>query len=198
MMAGAAFVFAPIPAAAAAYVLIMGVAATRMLMTTDSWLITAIGPVYTGAMLVMVLINGRAFMQRKCLDIALEEREQTVSLLLREYESSRRRLAVADQRQALLPERLGPLRPRRSAARWRSWRACRFLELHQGGAAHRPGVAPRPRRGRGDDGAARDAFSELVLAVPGRRRRSERSSFRRARPSTSRAASPAITASART
>ena len=36
MMAGAAFVFSPIPAAAAAYVLIMGVAATRMLMTTDS------------------------------------------------------------------------------------------------------------------------------------------------------------------
>ena len=36
----------------------------------------------------MVLINGRAFMQRKCLDLALAEREQTVSLLLREYESS--------------------------------------------------------------------------------------------------------------
>ena len=35
------------------------------------WIITAIGPVYTAAMLVMVLINGRAFMQRKCLDLAL-------------------------------------------------------------------------------------------------------------------------------
>ena len=50
--------------------------------------ITAIGPLYTGALLMMVLINGRAFMQRKYLDFALEEREQTVSLLLREYESS--------------------------------------------------------------------------------------------------------------
>jgi diguanylate cyclase (GGDEF)-like protein/PAS domain S-box-containing protein len=88
MMAGAAFVFAPIPAAAAGYVIVMGVGCTRMLMTTDSWVITAIGPVYTIALLVMVLNNGRAFMQRKCLDIALEEREQTVSLLLREYESS--------------------------------------------------------------------------------------------------------------
>ena len=39
-------------------------------------------------MLVMVLMNGRAFMQRKCLDIALEERQETVSLLLREFESS--------------------------------------------------------------------------------------------------------------
>ena len=88
MMAGAAFVFAAVPIAAAPYVLIMGVAATRMLMTTDSLLITAIGPIYTAAMLMMVLINGRAFMQRKCLDIALEERQQTVSLLLREFESS--------------------------------------------------------------------------------------------------------------
>ncbi|HVF36419.1 MAG TPA: EAL domain-containing protein, partial [Sphingomicrobium sp.] len=88
MMAGAAFVFAPVAVAAAPYVLIMGVAVTRMLMTTDSLLITAIGPIYTTVMLAMVLMNGRAFMQRKCLDVALEERQQTVSLLLREYESS--------------------------------------------------------------------------------------------------------------
>lgn len=88
MMAGAAFIFSPIPAAAAAYVLIMGVAATRMLMTADNWVITLIGPLYTGAMLMMVVMNGRAFIQRKCLDLALDERSETVSLLLREYESS--------------------------------------------------------------------------------------------------------------
>jgi len=88
MMAGAASVFSPIPAAAGAYVIVMGVAATKMLSTTDSVVITMIGPVYTAAMLMMVLLNGRAFMQRKCLDIVLEEREATVSLLLREYESS--------------------------------------------------------------------------------------------------------------
>jgi diguanylate cyclase (GGDEF)-like protein len=88
MMAGAAFVFAPVPAAAAAYVIVMGVGCTRMLSTTDSALITAIGPVYTAALLAMVLINGRAFIQRICLDLMLAEREQTVSLLLREYENS--------------------------------------------------------------------------------------------------------------
>jgi len=88
MMAGAAFVFSPIPAAAAAYVVIMGVAATRMLLTTDSYVIAAIGPIYTAALLFMVLQNGRAFMQRKCLDFALEERQETVSLLLREFENS--------------------------------------------------------------------------------------------------------------
>jgi len=88
MMAGAAFICSPVPAAAAAYVVVMGVAATRMLSSADSLVITMIGPIYTSAMLMMVMINGRAFMQRKCLDLALEEREATVSLLLREYESS--------------------------------------------------------------------------------------------------------------
>ena len=88
MMAGAAFVFSPIPAAASAYVLIMGVAASRMLATTDSLLIILIAPVYAVGLVAMVVTNGRAFMQRKYLDLALEEREQTVSLLLREYESS--------------------------------------------------------------------------------------------------------------
>ena len=88
MMAGAAFIFAPVALAAAPYVLIMGVAVTRMLMTADSLLITSIGPIYTAMMLAMVMLNGRAFMQRKCLDLALEERQETVSLLLREFESS--------------------------------------------------------------------------------------------------------------
>ncbi len=88
MMAGAAFVFSPIPAAASAYVLIMGVAAARMLWTQENLLILMIAPVYTAALVAMVVINGRAFMQRRYLDLALEEREQTVSLLLREYESS--------------------------------------------------------------------------------------------------------------
>jgi len=88
MMAGAAFILAPIPAAAAAYVAIMGVAATRMLMNADSLVIAAIGPIYTLAMLAVVISNGRAFMQRKYLDLALAERESTVSLLLREYERS--------------------------------------------------------------------------------------------------------------
>jgi diguanylate cyclase (GGDEF)-like protein len=88
MMAGAAFILSPIPAAAAAYVILMGVAVTRMLLTTDSLVIAAIGPLYTCAMLLMVVLNGRAFIQRKCLDFALDERSETVSLLLREYESS--------------------------------------------------------------------------------------------------------------
>src|SRR5205085_8832896 len=59
MMAGAAFVFSPIPAAAAAYVVIMGVAATRMLMTQDSMLIMLIAPVYSAGLVAMVLMKDR-------------------------------------------------------------------------------------------------------------------------------------------
>jgi diguanylate cyclase (GGDEF)-like protein/PAS domain S-box-containing protein len=88
LMAGAAFIFSPIAPAAAAYVIVMGIATTHMLGTTGSPIIQAIGPIYTCAMLMMVLLNGRAFMQRKCLDIALDERSEMVSLLLREFESS--------------------------------------------------------------------------------------------------------------
>ena len=44
MMGGAAFILSPVPAAAAAYVILMGVAVTRMLLTTDSLVIAAIGP----------------------------------------------------------------------------------------------------------------------------------------------------------
>jgi len=88
LMACATFVFAPVASAAIPYVLIMGIAITRMLATSGSAVITAIGPIYTLAMLAMVMVNGRAFLQRKWLDLALEEREETVSLLLREFESS--------------------------------------------------------------------------------------------------------------
>src|SRR3546814_17378091 len=38
--------------------------------------------------MVIVYSSGRAFMLRKCVELALEERTETVSLLLRDYESS--------------------------------------------------------------------------------------------------------------
>jgi diguanylate cyclase (GGDEF)-like protein len=164
MMAGAAFVFSPIPAAAAAYVVVMGVGCTRILMTSDSWVITAIGPVYTAALLVMVLINGRAFMQRKWLDLALAEREQTVSLLLREYESS-----DADwlwQTNAQFAFRNVSARFARAIGRpIEELEGMSLLELLRD--------APRTDQGSRRSLAAaeatiarRDAFTELILAIP--------------------------------
>jgi diguanylate cyclase (GGDEF)-like protein len=88
MMAGAAFIFASVPPAASAYVCVMGPAATCMLAGTGWPVVAAVGPIYTIGLLVMILSSGRAFMRRKCTELALEERTETVSLLLRDYESS--------------------------------------------------------------------------------------------------------------
>ena len=88
MMAGAAFILSNVPPAAGGYVCVMGAAATSMLMRTGWPIIAAIGPIYTIGLLVIIYSSGRAFMQRKCVELALEERSETVSLLLRDYESS--------------------------------------------------------------------------------------------------------------
>jgi diguanylate cyclase (GGDEF)-like protein len=88
MMAGAAFVFAPIPSASVSFICLMGITITRMLMDSSSEPIWLLGPVYMVVMLGFVLVNGRAFMQRTWLDFELEQRRETVSLLLREYEAS--------------------------------------------------------------------------------------------------------------
>jgi diguanylate cyclase (GGDEF)-like protein len=88
MMAGAAFIFSPLPSAAVGFIVMMGVTITHMLWLADGSAIAVIGPIYMAAMLGFVFVQGRAFMQRSWLDIQLEERRETVSLLLREYESS--------------------------------------------------------------------------------------------------------------
>jgi diguanylate cyclase (GGDEF)-like protein len=88
MMAGAAFILTPVPAAAAAYVLVMGGAATNMLHSTGSSAITAVGPAYAAGLLLIIYSNGRSFMESRLEKLALNERTETVSMLLREYESS--------------------------------------------------------------------------------------------------------------
>ncbi|HWH18139.1 MAG TPA: EAL domain-containing protein [Allosphingosinicella sp.] len=88
MMAGAAFIFATVPSAAMAFVLVLGGAASNMLASGPSQLMAIVGPIYVGALCLTILANGRAFMRRKCIELALEERSETVSLLLREYENS--------------------------------------------------------------------------------------------------------------
>ncbi len=88
MMAGAGFVFASIPAASVGFITVTGVTITHMLNAQDSGVIFLIGPVYMMAMFGFVFVNGRAFMQRTWLDIELEQKSETVSLLLREYEAS--------------------------------------------------------------------------------------------------------------
>jgi len=88
MMAGSAFVFAPIPAASVGFITFMGIAITRMLHSPEAPITAVLGPIYMMAMFGFVFVNARGFMQRTWLDLELEERRETVSLLLREYEAS--------------------------------------------------------------------------------------------------------------
>jgi diguanylate cyclase (GGDEF)-like protein len=88
MMAGAAFLFAAVPPAAAAYVFVVGAAVTGMLSHAMATITTLIGAVYTVGLLVIIYGSGAAFMRRRCMELALEERSETVSLLLRDYETS--------------------------------------------------------------------------------------------------------------
>jgi diguanylate cyclase (GGDEF)-like protein/PAS domain S-box-containing protein len=88
MMAGAAFIFSPVPPAAATFVFAVGAAVTNMLENTGSPIVSLIGAIYTGGLLVVIYASGSEFMRRRCMELALEERTETVSLLLRDYESS--------------------------------------------------------------------------------------------------------------
>ncbi|MDT9598366.1 putative bifunctional diguanylate cyclase/phosphodiesterase [Sphingosinicella rhizophila] len=88
MMAGAAFILAPLPSAAGCFVVILSAAATNLLGSVGSPAIAAIVPAYLAGLLLIILANGRAFMQRQCERLSLAEHAETVSLLLREYESS--------------------------------------------------------------------------------------------------------------
>jgi hypothetical protein len=64
MMAGAAFVLAPIPGAAAGFAFMAAIAISHMLAETGNYAIALLGPVYMMAMFGFIYINGRSFMQK--------------------------------------------------------------------------------------------------------------------------------------
>ncbi len=88
MMAGAAFTFATVPSAAGAYIVSLGSATANMLSSDSNPLMHMLSFAYTGGLFLIIMNNGRMFMERKCVELALAERTDTVSLLLREYENS--------------------------------------------------------------------------------------------------------------
>ncbi|MGF1548997.1 MAG: putative bifunctional diguanylate cyclase/phosphodiesterase [Sphingomonadaceae bacterium] len=88
MMAGAAFVFVTVPPAAIAYIAILGAAIWSLFIPTTSLAVIGIPIVYTIGLMIVVVANGRAYMERKFVEFELEERTETISLLLREFENS--------------------------------------------------------------------------------------------------------------
>ena len=88
MMAGAAFTFGTVPGAAGAYIVSLGATTSNMLYSSQASFVHLVGLAYTGGLFLIIMNNGRVFMERKCVELALAERTDTVSLLLREYEDS--------------------------------------------------------------------------------------------------------------
>lgn len=88
IMSGAAILFSPVPAASVAFIAATGVSITLMLHATSSPERLVVGPIYMLAMLGFAFSNGRAFMRHAWLRIVLEERQETISLLLREHENA--------------------------------------------------------------------------------------------------------------
>lgn len=165
MMAGAAFIFATVPPAASGYVCVMGGAATTMLAGTGWPIVIAIGPIYTIGLLVMILSSGRAFMQRTCFELALEERTETVSLLLRDYETS-----DADwlwqTNSSLAFQHVSPRFARAIGHAAADLEGSSILDLIGGGEASRRGGAKAG--GPIADALARRApFSEVMVSIEG-------------------------------
>ena len=88
MIAGAGIMLAPVPPAALGFMLAVGGGLSAMMIQIGSPLLAASALFYTAAMAVGCLVNGRAEMQRSATQIALSERNEVVSLLLREFEES--------------------------------------------------------------------------------------------------------------
>jgi diguanylate cyclase (GGDEF)-like protein len=169
MMAGAAFIFATVPPAAAAFVVVLGASASNMLSATGSPLMAAAGPAYMVALCFMVVTNGRSFMQRKCVEIALEERTETVSLLLREYESSDADWLWQTNSQLCFQD-VSSRFARALGRRAGDLEGMSVLDLLPQGPSG-PGKDVRPGRGNGSIAASlekRAPFTEMILPVTGR------------------------------
>jgi len=88
MIAGAGIMLAPVPPAALGFMLAVGGGLSAMMIEIGSPLLAAAALFYTAAMAVGCLANGRAEMRRFAAQLALAERNEVVSLLLREFEES--------------------------------------------------------------------------------------------------------------
>jgi hypothetical protein len=120
------------------------------------------------AMFGFVFVNGRSFMQRTWLDLELEERRETVSLLLREYESSDADWLWRTNGGFAVRKCLGALRPRLGRRPEGMARASLKDLLSRAPRNDQPGT-PRHRRRSGGDRAAR-GFLRIAAAGPGRQR----------------------------
>ncbi len=88
LMGTATFALSAVPLATSAFVAIVGGGLVWMMHKLGMNLIAATAAIYTGALISACVANGRTLLLHKFNQLALQEKSEVVSLLLREYEDS--------------------------------------------------------------------------------------------------------------
>ncbi len=88
LMAGSSFALSAIPLATCAFLLTVGGAVTYAMFALDLKLVSAIAMVFTGGFIGACLNAGRTFVIHESAELALAEKNEVVSLLLREFDDS--------------------------------------------------------------------------------------------------------------
>ena len=88
LMAGSAFALSAIPLATSAFLLTVGGAVSYSMFALDLKLVSGIAILFTGGFIGASLMAGRTFVIHESAELALAEKNEVVSLLLREFDDS--------------------------------------------------------------------------------------------------------------
>jgi diguanylate cyclase (GGDEF)-like protein len=88
LMGAATFSVSTLPLATSGFLLICGGGLAAMGWLLGLPILSGIAGIYTSFLIGATLVNGRTFIEHKSAEIALKEKSEVVSLLLREYEDS--------------------------------------------------------------------------------------------------------------
>ena len=88
LMAGCAFALSAIPLATSAFLLIVGSAVAYAMWQLDLKIVSGIAAIFAGGFVGACLQAGRTFVVHESAELALAEKDEVVSLLLREFDDS--------------------------------------------------------------------------------------------------------------
>lgn len=88
LMAGMTVALSAVPMATAAFLSVTGIGLAAMMWYTGMPLISGTAIAYSGALMLSCLANGRNFVMHRSVESELAEKDEVVSLLLREFEES--------------------------------------------------------------------------------------------------------------
>lgn len=88
LMAGMTVALSAVPMATAAFLSVTGISLSAMMWYNGMPLISATALAYSGALMLSCLANGRNFVMHRSVENELAEKDEVVSLLLREFEES--------------------------------------------------------------------------------------------------------------